>query len=792
MISRYAIAVAILAGASAPALAQSDPSNLAQQAGASAPQRSVENAAALAEAREGQDEPATQEEAGENEIVVTGNFLDDGSKSAMKMDVPVLDTPFSVASYSEAFVKSLETQNVADLYNYMTGLKKSGVTAYDITLRGFKSSGDDRNAIMVDGLPGMSGRYGSPPTIGVDHIELVKGPMSVLYGQIQPGGFVNLITKKPKASQQTVAELRTNTYASPERGFGDHNSISGAVDVTGPISSGISYRVVGQLTMNKGFRDYDYTDQEFLAPSLAFEIGPETTLTLQGEYRRTQQHFDIGVAAPFDGATSATSTIYDINAVGEITDVYTQPDNYRVETGKTGSAYLVHDFGDWKVNVAWRHVRYNSDQQDISSTGVNRYGGPTGMFRVTRRARQLQTEREYDYGDVNLTGTFATGPIEHKVLLGLNGGRDKVRENRLKFFNGATRNVVTGVCPAGGICLDIPLYNPGDFYGNYPTFDSLPAVNPADSRLLTDRHITQRNYGIYFSDLITFTNWLKVSASARKFRETTLTYADKRNAPNNVGTRVTEKDFLPSVGVLIQPNSNITIYGSYAESFVPVDPGLINLQGTNEGFFPITGSQYEVGVKTEDLLDGRLNFTTAIYQIENTGQVTQTICPFGSCSVQLGAARSRGFEFESNATPLDNWQVIFGYTYIDAKVLSGGPGFEFQTGRRLPNVAEHAANLWTRYDWENGFGVGLGVTYTGQREGVLPTQANDLKRLDLPAYTVVDVGLYYTKDIYSVNLKIGNLFNETYFENSGGGSQGRVQIQPGQPRYLTLTGRVSF
>lgn len=743
------------------------------------------------------DEPAAteaQEEQAEDEaIIVTGTFLDDGSKSAMKMDVPVLDTPYSVASYSEAFVKSLETQNVADLYNYMTGLKKSGVTAYDITLRGFKSGGDDRNAIMVDGLPGMSGRYGSPPTIGVDRIELVKGPMSVLYGQIQPGGFVNLITKKPEPHQKAVFELRANTYASPVRGFGDHNSISGAADITGPIASGVDYRVVGQLTRNKGFRDYDYTDQEFFAPSVSFEIGPVTKLTLQGEYRRTKQHFDIGIAAPFDGATSATSTIYDIDAVGEITDVYTQPDNYRVETGKTGSAYLVHEFNDnWKLNLGLRHVRYNSDQQDISSTGVNRYGGATGQFRVTRRARQLQTNRQYDYGDINLNGTFSTGPLEHKLLIGFNAGRDKVRENRLKFFNGATRNVATGVCPAGGICLDIPLYNPSNFYANYPAFDSLPAFNAADRLLLTDRHITQRNYGIYISDLITVTDWLKISGSARKFRETALTYPDKRNAPNNFGTRVTKKDFLPSVGVLVQPADNITIYGSYAESFVPVDPGLINLQGTNEGFFPISGKQYEFGLKTEDLLDGKLNFTTAVYQIDNVGQVTQTICPFGSCSVQLGAARSRGFEFEGNATPIDNWQIIFGYTKIDAKVRRGGPGFEFQEGRRLPNVAKNAANLWTRYDWENGLGIGLGVTYTGQREGVLPTQLNDLKRLNLPAYTVVDLGFYYTQERYSVNLKVGNILNEKYFENSGGGSQGRVQIQPGQPRYLTLTGRVNF
>ncbi len=107
-------------------------------------------------------------------------------------------------------------------------------------------------------------------------------------------------------------------------------------------------------------------------------------------------------------------------------------------------------------------------------------------------------------------------------------------------------------------------------------------------------------------------------------------------------------------------------------------------------------------------------------------------------------------------------------------------------------MAKNAATLWSRYDWKNGFGLGLGVTYTGQREGLLPTTANDLKPLNLPAYTVVDAGLYYQRGIYSLNLKFGNIFNKKYFESSGGGSQGRVQIQPGQPRYATLTARITL
>jgi iron complex outermembrane receptor protein len=148
------------------------------------------------------------------QIVVQGSFLGAGSQSAMKLDVPVRDTPFSVSAYTDSFMKAIETSNVADMYNYMTGVKRAGNTGYDLTIRGFKTSANDRNAILVDGLPGLSGRIGSPPTIGIERLELVKGPMSVLYGQAQPGGFVNLIAKKPRAKQALEVDLKGTTYAS--------------------------------------------------------------------------------------------------------------------------------------------------------------------------------------------------------------------------------------------------------------------------------------------------------------------------------------------------------------------------------------------------------------------------------------------------------------------------------------------------------------------------------------------------------------------------------------------------
>jgi iron complex outermembrane receptor protein len=757
-------------------------------------------AAATAEEQPAGSEQAPAAEAAEADegeaIVITGSFLETGAKSAMKMDVPVLDTPFSVSSYSEKFVKSLETTSVADLYNYMTGVKKSGNTGYDITLRGFKTGGDDRNGIMVDGLPGLTGRFGSPPTIGVDHIELVKGPMSVLYGQIQPGGFINLITKKPTRRFGAVLELRGTTFVSKYVKDFDRNTVNGAIDVTGAVDDDgtLKGRFVGEITDREGFRDFAFNDSQFLMPSVAWDIGPDTSLTAQYEYRHTKEHFDQFLVAP--QVTVDGQTFFDPEQIADITTTYQQPTDFRTETGQAFNVFFNHGFGDnWRLNAGYRRVRYNSNQKEFSNTGFARVAGQP---RVLRRARHLQTERRYDYLDISVTGEFDTFGVEHKVLVGFNAGKDLVNENRLKFFNSNVRNVTTGVCPgrtvAGsvipGTCLDIDLYDPN--YSQTPDFNSLPALNPALANqdiLLTDRYVRQKNYGIYVSDLLTLTDWLKVSLGARKFQEKAEVEANRRlNSP--ILVRKDKRNLLPSAGVLIQPNNRITIYGSYAESFVPNDPALQDFEGNVGVFGPIEGKQYEVGIKTEKLWDNRLSLTAALYRIDQSGQVTTEPCVFGTCAFQVGKARSDGFEIEGNLAPVPNWQILFGYAHIKAVVLEPRPGFEFQEGLQLPNVAKDAANLWTRYDWENGFGVGLGVTYTGKRSGVLPNSLTDLSTIPLPAYTVVDLGLYYQQENYSINLKVGNVFDKRYIENTG--ATARIQIAPGAPRYLTLTGRVTF
>ena len=180
------------------------------------------------------------------EVEVTAKFVATGAKSAMKQDVSVLDTPTSVDDYSNAFMKSVETTNVADLYNYMTGIQSSGSTAYNMSIRGFTTQETDKNAFLVDGMPGLAGRFGSPPVVGTDHIEVVKGPASVLYGQQQPGGFLNIITKKPEGEATADLTVTGSAYDGAGISLGKDPGYTVDADFTGPFNGArtVLYRVI--------------------------------------------------------------------------------------------------------------------------------------------------------------------------------------------------------------------------------------------------------------------------------------------------------------------------------------------------------------------------------------------------------------------------------------------------------------------------------------------------------------------------------------------------------------------
>lgn len=731
------------------------------------------------------------------DVVVKGSFIDAGATSATKLDIRVLDTPFSVDSYNGNFLKAIETTNVSDLYKYMTGIQRAGNTGYDITFRGFKTSGNDRNAILTDGLPGLSVRFGSPPTIGTERIELVKGATSVLYGQAQPGGFINIITKKPRATAAYQVELKGFTGASS---YGRAIGYLPSIDFTGPITAdgSLLYRVVAEAGYSRGFRDNSYDKPIYIAPSLTWKLDSRTDITVQGEYRRDKSHYDTYLVAPNR----------DVSLIAPINTTYQEPNDYLLERGYIGTLLVHHDFSDKvKFNLGYRYVDHFDTQLNYDVIGFKTGAASTTL---TRRARGQINKRTYSFVDANFDFKFDTFGIHHTLLIGGGGGQETASLDRTQFYN------CTGSCTS----LDVNIYKP--VLGVAPPLTSFPLDTSATLSNLTWRFTTQNSIGLYASDLIEFGDMFKAMVGVR-YADEHQTIQDLRK-PAGIARKYDHKT-LPLAGLIFEPTRYLSFYASYSTAFVPQAAASQDVFGNNP-FVPTFSKAYEAGVKT-DLFNHRLNLTAAYFDIRKNNTLNSFTCPTteagainngvvipanaardangkllglvsGTCSVQIGAERSRGLEIEVNASPLPGWTITGGYAHTHARITATTPTTQYQVGARETNSPDDALNFWTRYDFQGGaldnIGIGFGVSYIGKRVGFLPPANPGTEpengTMPLPAYTTVDLGLYYKLKNIDLTVKVTNLFDKRYIESAG--FTGDINLVPGTPRLLTATARVHF
>ena len=704
-------------------------------------------------------------------VVVKDSFFGIGAQSAMKLDIPIRDTPFSVSAYTESFMKSIETSNVSDLFKYMTGVTRAGATAFDMSIRGFKTGANDRNAIMVDGLPGLSGRFASPPTVATDHVEVVRGPASVLYGQAQPGGFVNIITKKPQADASIDIGMKGTAYIGNKLKFRDAKGYSLELDATGPINGNnqFLYRIIGEKTDRDLFRDNTYIHSDYIAPSVTWILGPSTTATFLGEYRRTTTSYDNGLVPP----------ARDIKRVAALTTVYQSPSDYQTETGKTASIAVNHQFGN---KVKW-NFSARTVQTDDTASGFDNVALRADLVTLQMRARGQENGRKSNFFDNNFIIPFKFAFIDNQLIAGVNGGFDTSQLNRTQFFNGA---ICTAAVIAARQCIDTNLYNP---VYNFPALSTLPRVNTGTQNL-TERYTKSEALGGYIADLMTLSEQWKVNLGVRYTKDTqfisTVILVSTATLPD---TRKKASKSLPLAGILFQPNKEWSFYSSYSASYSPAPSNAIDTRGLNP-FLPESATQVEIGVKG-DFMRGKIQPTLAFFDIKKKDVLTTFACPLGTCTQQIGGERSKGVEFEVDLRPVKNWQVAFGVSHITATVTESSD--LAQIGARLANSAKDQAHMWSRYNWTDGpfkgLGFGLGVSKTSDRAGNLPTTANK-NVIDLPAYTLVDLALYYARDKYDITFKIANVTDKLFYESTGATAD--VQVQAGAPRNMTLSFRYHF
>lgn len=598
------------------------------------------------------------------EVVVTGQqeagYVVEDATTATKFEAPLRDIPRSIQVVPEQVIEDQNAIRLDDALRNVSGVARDntfGGTADGFLIRGFPAD------IFRDGLPEVSGTsvfFSIRETANLERIEVLKGPASILFGNVPPGGIINLVTKKPLADPFYAAAFT----------IGSFNQYRPTLDISGPLTPdrNLLYRLNAVYENSSSFRDFTQIERVFVAPVLAGKIGDRTALSFELEYLDDERPFDRGLVAIGDRPADIPIS----RRLGEPSDVR------RVKDLSIGLR-LEHEISDnWTLRNVFRGLFSDNFTRRFEPRFLDE---ETGI--LSREFRIVENDRQGYTFQTNIIGKFDTGPVKHQAVFGLDLSR--VLSDEIGFRQRPT--------------TPINIFDP--VYGT-------PLPNPPLSFSFNSR---TDNLGIYIQDLISLTNNLKLLVGGR------FDLVDQASIDNLALTRTVQDDtaFSPTVGLVYQPIQPISLYASFSRSFQP------NTAIAANGSFlePEQGTQYEVGVKAE-LLGGRLSSTLAFYRLtESNVGVLDPINP--DFFVPIGEQRSQGIELDVVGEILPGWNLIASYAYTNAEITQGdefGP-----TGNRVPNVPFYSGSLWTTYIIQNGpaqgLGFGLGFFYVGDRAGDL-------------------------------------------------------------------------
>ncbi|HEY1076803.1 MAG TPA: TonB-dependent siderophore receptor [Fontimonas sp.] len=631
-------------------------------------------------------------------IEVTGTSVEaprysaEAGSSATKTDTPLLETPQSISVLTRERLLDLGALTIQDALRYSAGIRSD---AYGLDSRGdFAIVRGSEYMPYQDGLRSLFGFYNNvrPEVYGVQSIEILRGPSSVLYGQGSSGGMVNVTSKRPQteAAHELIAE------------FGNYERQQYALDSTGPLGSDrLLYRLVAMQRDADTQVDFVGDDRWYIAPSLSWAPLDGVSWTLLGRFQKDES-----------GSTTAflpwKGTILD-NPNGRIPThrFVSEPDFDRYDTEHSSVTSLLRiDLGDaWALQQSLRYVdsgaAYYSMFPNIY-TGEPYLPDPLEPDRkVNRIAYSSDSKVEALTADHRLLGRLHWGSVEHLLLFGIDATDVRTREVQGNYL-------ALDVSLTDGIGFD--LYDPQ--YGNY-TLIPLGAGQPATLPALTNRQI-----GYYLQDQISIEDrWFFVLGG--RFDD-----AESHSAGS---APIRDEETSLRAGVLYKSHDGFAPYLSYSESFEPV----AQRDADGQPFNPVRGRQYEAGLKYQSP-DSPTLLTAAVFDIEETDRLAPGEDP--TVQIQLGKARIRGYELEANTTLYDIVDLIASYTYLDA-YSDEGPQTEGPRYKNLPAIAAHAASAWARWRFSvfgaRGFSLGAGARYTAG----IPDESDTVR---VPGVTLYD------------------------------------------------------
>ena len=698
------------------------------------------------------------------EVEVTGSNVINRPATASKSDIAPLDLPQSIGVVTSTVIADQQVNRLGDALRNVSGVsltQQRGGVAETFSARGYSIGiAGAGGSIFKNGL--IANTQGFPDASTLESIEVLKGAAALLYGNVSGGLIINTVTKKPRYEWGGSVEMRAGSYS----------FYKPIIDVYGPLTKNLAFRVVGTYENAKSYRDVVTSKRLYVNPSLMYKFSDKTDLLVQADYLRSNITPDAGIGIINQNQEAQLPT--NISRSNFINAVWA----YNITDQASASAVLNHRFSDkWRLNAI----------AGIMDTRVHGFGVgvPNGTIATngdwTRSLSAVQTaERDYN-GQLNLNGKFDTGPLSHQLLVG--GDALRIVTNNATTFGylNASGNLSSS--------LNYDVIN---------IVDRNKYVERTDIPSYTATMVTTApsyRFGGYVQDLITIVPMLKVLGGVRYSYQNVIqtNVLNTQTGAEVSGTAADKADraWSPKGALIFQPLTTLSIYASYANNFI-TNAGSVDASGTP--LAPSHVDQYEAGVKSELFHSGFFANAT-VYRYRNSNFAQPILVNGNTTSYRelTGETTSDGVDVDFSGSFSKNFYFNAGYAYNFMRYTntSGAVGSQIE-GERLINNPAHTANASIFYTFDRpvlrGLKVGASAFYTGQRLGGNNNtvgQAGNYSRLvTLSGFTTVDLSAGYTYKKFSILAKLSNITNElNYLVHD------RYSINPIPPRqFLTTVG----
>jgi iron complex outermembrane receptor protein len=655
-------------------------------------------------------------------------------KQAYRGDIPQKQMPQSIETLDNAVLDQKGITQLQDALDFSASISRknnSGALWDSFSIRGLSGNENMPSGYLINGFSGGRGFSGPRDVSNIEYIEVLKGPGSALYGRSEPGGTVNIVTKKPQFEQQ--GELKLSL------GSDNFNRVEG--DYTNGINDNTAFRINGAWQDSDSYRDEVYTHKKVVTPSIYHQINASTSITYEFEYVDLAQLFDRGVVVLNDNFNTVPSSRYLGNPNDGDTQVYSR--GHQVT--------LNHDINnEWSLVVG---ANYRSSTLTGFSSDAELAPSRQSLFDDGRTLTRQQRYRDYEVDDTSLkfelSGHFDTAGITHHLLMGADAYKYDLRTGLYRYRGGN-----------GTYTIDI--YQP-----NYNV--ARPEVG-----LLYENNEQQDAYGIYVQDQMDLTDKFKLLVGLR-FDSVDQDILETKSA---VLSSSSQSQVSPRIGLLYELNNAVTLYSSYSEGFLP-------LSGTDASGDPFGfeySDSFEVGAKFS--YQG-ITGTLALFDATKSNMLVADPVNVGF-SAPIGKANSKGVELDLSTYITDDTKFNLSYAYIDAStandIINADWGVPIKKGSPLVNVPKNNLNLTLSHQTAllgKELELGASYQYTSERLG----DAADLT-FNLPSYQLVGIfGQVNLTERTKLNISVNNIFDEEYAQSS----YNALWVYPGAPTQFKMS-----